>query len=223
MTLMEHLRKPVSPLIEKFFGTALCIVCIGVFISYALILDEKADNRVTDMRAVLSSYEDGQETLHLAIEFGYDPLIVQIVRKEASIQFHQHACKCLTWRFVKSDKDLTYLLLSLIQTESRGDFKALNPAGPAYGLTQLLMSTARQYDGQVDQQQLLTIPKNVHIAVTHFVDLLERFHGNYTLAVIAWNRGANGVDRAIAIGQSPESGYARKVFTDAAMRNAGLN
>jgi hypothetical protein len=164
--------------------------------------------------------KNDREILDLATEFGYDPLIVAVVRQESTVAFRQRACDCPTWRFVKSDKELTYLLLSIIQIESRGDVRAVNPAGPAYGLTQLLMSTARDYDDRVNQQQLLTIPKNLHIAVLHFVDLLEHFHGNYTLAIIAWNKGANGVDRSIALGESPDNGYARTVFYQALTRNA---
>ena len=159
-------------------------------------------------------------TLDLAVEFGFDPLIVRIVSQLSTNEMRLRACKCPTWRFVKTDRDLAYLILSIIQAESRGDYRAFNPGGPAYGLTQLVLSTARMYDKDVHPTELLTIPKNLSIAVKHFVDLLERFSGNYTLAVLAWNRGSNGVERSLALGNSPDNGYARAVFTQAALRNA---
>lgn len=201
----------------------LVLVCVlsiplGVYVDgTAAIRNATADQT---MKAGIESLKNDKETLDLAIEFGYDPLIVQVVRQEASVLFHQKQCKCPTWRFIRSDKELAYLILSIIQTESRGDYKALNAAGPAYGLTQLLFSTAQQYDRSVNRRQLLTIPTNLHIAITHFVELLEKYHGNYILAVIAWNRGGGAVDRSLAIGEGPDNGYALHVFTQAAMRNA---
>jgi soluble lytic murein transglycosylase-like protein len=115
------------------------------------------------------------------------------------------------------------MILSLIQTESHGDPRAINvPNGPSsgIGLTQLILSTARLYDRSVNQQELQTIPVHLKIAVHYFVDLLEKYNGNYTLAVLAWNRGPGTVDRVIALGNSPENGYARAVFEQAAVRNS---
>ena len=159
-----------------------------------------------------------EETLNLSIEFGFDPLIVLVTRQLASEAFQKEVQHPeTTWRFIRTERDLTYLILSLIQIESRGDYKAFNPGGPAHGLTQLLLSTARMYDKDVTPGQLLTIPKNLTIAVAHFVDLLEKYHGNFTLAVLAWNRGGGGVDRSISAGLLDS--YAYQVFT-AALRNA---
>lgn len=176
-----------------------------------------------DREAVITGLKDKEETLDLALEFGFDPMIVQVTRQYAANAIKQHWCDCPTWRFIKTEKDLSYVLLSLIQTESRGNYKAINvPNGPSsgIGLTQLLVSTARQYDKDVDQESITNIPLHMRIATQYFVDLLQRFHGNYTLAVLSWNRGPATVDRVISFGQSPENGFANKVFTQAALRNA---
>lgn len=172
----------------------------------------------------LAYLENEIETLNLAREFGFDPIIVDVTRIAVHSAFRdgQRRNK-LTWRFVRSEQELTYLLLSLIQTESRGNPAAINSGSSATGLTQLLLSTARQYDRSVSPQELQTIPKHMNIAVRYFVDLLEKYNGNSTLAVIAWNRGPGTVDRAIALGNSPENGYARQVFMQAAMHNAKGN
>jgi hypothetical protein len=166
--------------------------------------------------------EDQQKTLDLAVEFGFDPLIVQVTRQLSKDVFQRRACKCPTWRFVRSDYDLTYLILSIIAVESRGDYKAYNPSG-ASGLTQLLLSTAKQYDRDLQAHELFTIPKHLQIAVEHFVDLLAKYHGNAHLAILAWNRGAGAVDRSIALGESPENGYGKLVFTQSVLRNATVN
>lgn len=170
----------------------------------------------------IAQLHDKEETLDLAIEFGFDPIIVQVTQQLAKDAFLEHACQsCSTWRWIKTDKELTYVILSIIAIESRGNYQATNQGGYAgIGLTQLVLSTARMYDKDVQQSELLTIPKNLQIAMKYFIDLLERFHGNSAIAVIAWNRGPNGVDRLFALGQSPENGYTMKVFTQAALRNA---
>ena len=203
------------------------IACFLLLIGVSATIYTKILNIRTAQKAKLFTQQNTEleiarkiEILNLATEFGYDPLIVHVVVQESSLLFHQRYCKCPTWRFVRTERELAYLLLSIISVESKGNYSAFNAGGPAYGLTQLLLSTARMYDRNVQQYELLSIPKNIHIAMQHFVDLLEKYHGNYMLAVLAWNRGSAGVDRSIAMGESPENGYAHLVFTQAAMENA---
>lgn len=164
--------------------------------------------------------QDRERTLDLAIEFGFDPLVVDVVRQLSRKAFEENYCSCPTWRFVRDGEDMAYLMLSIIQIESGGDIDAYNPGGPAYGLTQMVMSTARMYRKDVTQAELLTLPTNLTLATAHFVDLLERFHGNSLLAVVAWNRGSGAVARSISLGENPDNGYARTVFTRAVLRNA---
>ena len=169
-------------------------------------------------------FEEQAKILNLSLEFGFDPLIVQVTRQLSSIAYKQNACKCATWRFVKSEDDLAYLLLSIIAIESRGNPRAINvPNGPTsgIGLTQLVLSTAREYNKNVTQEELMTVPKHMNIAVRHFVDLLERYRGNHWLAIVAWNRGIGAVERSLALGNSPENGYGVLVLNKAALRNAG--
>ena len=204
------------------FWVRIAVIIALILVTILLISSHSATlvpvSQITPQR--LAQLQDEEETLNLAVEFGFDPMIVQIVRMLSTDAIKTHACACATWRFVKTERDLTYLVLSVIQVESGGNFRAYNPGGPAYGLTQLLLSTARQYDKNVQSADLLTIPKNLKIAMDHFVGLLEKYRGNYTLAVLSWNRGSTAVDRSIAIGESPENGYARTLFLQAAMRNA---
>jgi soluble lytic murein transglycosylase-like protein len=204
------------------------VVELGViFLAYILLSIPapplESDTKV--MQRHIAYLENRQETLDLAIEFGFDPVIVDVTRELAHNTFRDEYAKRkkLTWRFIKTEHELTYMILSLIQTESHGDPRAINvPNGPSsgIGLTQLILSTARLYDRSVNQQELQTIPVHLKIAVHYFVDLLEKYNGNYTLAVLAWNRGPGTVDRVIALGNSPENGYARAVFEQAAVRNS---
>lgn len=161
-----------------------------------------------------------RQTLDLAREFGFDPIIVQITQQLSRDVFRRRKCdNCTTWRIVDSDKELAYLMLSLIQVESGGNPRAYNPSG-ATGLAQLMYSTALSYDKRLKREELFTIPKNLRIAVEHFVDLLEKYDGNSTLALLAYNQGSGAVDRSLSFGESPENGYSLKVFQQAALRNA---
>ena len=204
-----------------FSRIALVIVIAVLVLVITAVYTDSVDARIKadKVAAHVEQLQDDRITLDLAIEFGFDPIIVQVTRQLARNAFRENACDCPTWRFVKTDYELTYIILSLAQAESGGDFRAYNPSG-ASGLTQLLFSTARQYDAELKPGELFTIPKHLQIATTHFVSLLKKYHGNTALAVISWNRGAGAVDRLIALGQSPENNYAYTVFTRAAARNA---
>ncbi len=167
-------------------------------------------NELSDLRAKA-------QTLDLAIEFGFDPLVVQTVQRLSVKEFcAKHAP--ITWRFVKTDKELAYLVLSMIQIESHGEITAYNKSG-ASGLTQMLLSTARQYDKNVKSVDLLVMPKNLELAMTSFVSLLEHYRGNHYLAILAWNRGITGADRILTAGIGSDA-YVTSVFEQAALRNA---
>lgn len=200
------------------------VLVIVMSISYIALDTERKNYALVaeDTARKVQQAEYNNETLNLSIEFGFDPMIVIITRALAANAVHKKTDhNPATWRFVKSERDLTYLILSLIQVESRGNTRAIGSDGNgSYGLTQLLLTTARTYDKGVTEAELMTIPKNLGIAMNHFIDLLEKYHGNFTLAVLAWNRGSGAVDRSIALGNSPENGYARRVFENAALRNA---
>src|SRR3990167_2273652 len=155
----------VLALLSVVFTTA-------VVLDSAKLLDERY---VTDSAAAeLQRLQAASRTLDLAIEFGFDPIIVQITEQLSRDVFRKRKCpSCPTWRWVDSDRKLTYLILSIIQIESGGNPRAYNPSG-ASGLTQLMYSTAIAYDKDLKREELLQIPKNLQISVAHFVDLLER-------------------------------------------------
>ena len=124
------------------------------------------------------------------------------------------------WRFVRTDDDLAYIMLSIISAESGGEVRAVGDSGRAFGLTQMWLTTAQMYDRKITANRLLTIHGNLTLAMNHFLDLLQRYDGNFTLAVLAWNRGSGAVSRSLALGASPENGYSYRVFAQAALRNA---
>ncbi len=189
-------------------GTALYALRTQQMVTYAANITQKN---------IMIALQEKEKTLDLAIEFGFDPMIVQTVQRLSVKEFcAKHAP--ITWRFVKTDKELAYLVLSLVQTESRGEVTAYNKSG-ASGLTQMLFSTARQYDKNLKPSDLMVMPKNLELAMTSFVSLLEHYRGNHYLAILAWNRGITGADRIITAGIGSDA-YVTSVFEQAALRNA---
>ena len=144
----------------------------------------------------------------LAVEFSMDPLIVTLV-DQYSRQHLNHARP--EWRLVKTPEFLTYIMLSLIYTESKGDAGAVGDGGKARGLTQIWVTTARDY-GNVSADQLLDPETNIAYSFKHFHELLKKYRGNLAMVLYAWNRGTGTVDRLLAYGQSPENGYGKRVY-----------
>ena len=147
----------------------------------------------------------------LAIEFGFNPIIIEIVDDQAR--------KALLapnsgdeFRLIQTQEYLTHIFLSLIYVESKGDVKARGDKGRAYGLTQIWLSTARDYVDNLEPHHLYDPQINIEVSFLHFRHLLAEYRGNFTLALLGWNRGSGKVDKLIAWGTSPANGYGAKVF-----------
>ena len=89
-----------------------------------------------------------------------------------------------------------YLVLSIMRQESVFDPEAVSPA-QAYGLMQLLPSTASRVSGITSETNLsLSDPSfNIQTGVAYLRSLLDRYGQNFVLAVAAYNSGENAVDR----------------------------
>jgi len=82
------------------------------------------------------------------------------------------------------------LIRAVLMAESAGDPSALSVAG-AQGLMQIMPATARScgIDNAFDPNE------NVACGTSYLKTLLDRYHGNATLAVAAYNAGPGAVDR----------------------------
>ena len=144
----------------------------------------------------------------LAIEFSMSPYTVELVDHYA----RQHVDPAQPeWRLVRNPEFMTYLMLSIIYAESKGNPAAIGDSGRARGLTQIWVSTAQQY-GKVTAQDLLDPETNIKFAFEHFHYLLKRYRGNLALALYAWNRGPGTVDKLLIYGEAPSNGFGRKVY-----------
>ncbi len=183
-------------------------------------------DQLRDQIAVLSEQNQmlTEKTEHLsyvndlAIEFSMDPAIVTLVDRYSREYIKDGGPE---WRLVRTPEFMSYIMLSLIYVESKGNTHAIGDDGKARGLTQIWVSTAKEY-GNVTAEQLHRPETNISFAFKHFQHLLQKYRGNLALALYAWNRGPARVDRLLAYGESPQNGYAKKVYEAAMVSNRDL-
>ncbi len=99
------------------------------------------------------------------------------------------------------------LAFRLVRVESGFSTRARSTEG-ALGLTQVLPSTARLYEPGLTTSQLYERDTNLRLGFRYLHDLLERYSGNLSLALLAYNRGPGKVQELLNSGKNPENGYA---------------
>lgn len=100
----------------------------------------------------------------------------------------------------------------MVRVES-GFRAAARGARGAAGLLQLMPSTARTVDREVDTRtELLDPTTNLRVGFRYLHQMIERYDGDVRLGVLAYNRGEIAVDRALKSGRDPENGYSHKVL-----------
>lgn len=178
-------------------------------------LNYSLDGATALTQAAVEESADLKRRYELAIEFGFNPIIIEIVDHYAATEILNATGD--TYRLIRTREYLTHIFLSMIYVESKGEVDARGDKGKAYGLTQIWLSTARDYEEKITARQLMDPDANIRIAFQHFNFLLKTYRGNFTLALLAWNRGQNRVDKMISWGQSPANGYGAKVFNAAVL------
>ncbi|HEX2092472.1 MAG TPA: lytic transglycosylase domain-containing protein [Longimicrobiaceae bacterium] len=113
------------------------------------------------------------------------------------------------------------LAFRLVRVESRFHPRARSRAG-ALGLTQLMPGTARRFDRRMRTAAAVMEPRaNLRVGFRYLRTLIDRYDGDVRLALLAYNRGENAVDRALRRGRNPENGYSRKVLGTGSDRYRG--
>ena len=105
------------------------------------------------------------------------------------------------------------LAFRLVQLESEFNERAISKAG-AVGLTQLMPSTATQWEKGVTRDQLFNGETNLRIGFRYLRGLLDMYKGNVRLALLAYNRGEDAVWRDVRAGVNPGNGYDQYVMKD---------
>ena len=103
------------------------------------------------------------------------------------------------------DPDLAFRLVKL---ESDFNPRAVSRVG-AIGLSQLMLSTAVQFDRTVTRDALYDPKTNLRIGFRYLRRLIAAYGGNVQLALLAYNLGEDAVDQMRRTGKDPREGYNR--------------
>ena len=100
------------------------------------------------------------------------------------------------------------LAFRLVKLESDFNPRAVSRVG-AVGLSQLMLSTAVQFDRTVTREKLYEPKTNLRIGFEYLRRLISAYKGNVQLALLAYNLGEDAVDQARRAGKNPLVGYNR--------------
>jgi len=206
---------------EKWWFVALTVGLLAGFIYLTYQADQLRDQIavLSEQNLILTEKTEHLSYVNdLAIEFSMDPAIVILIDRYSREYMKDGGPE---WRLVRTPEFMSYIMLSLIYVESKGNTHAVGDGGKARGLTQIWVSTAREY-GNVTAEQLHRPETNLSFAFKHFQHLLQKYRGNLALALYAWNRGSGKVDKLLVYGESPQNGYAKKVYEAALLSNREL-
>jgi soluble lytic murein transglycosylase-like protein len=103
------------------------------------------------------------------------------------------------------------LAFELVRVESSFTARAISPVG-ALGYTQLMPSTARMMAPGITREEIFDRNTNLRLGFRFFHDLVDHYDGDIRLALLAYNRGPDTVDRLLRAGIDPGNGYSRLVL-----------
>jgi soluble lytic murein transglycosylase-like protein len=148
----------------------------------------------------------------------------QIARQAAVLATEYKIPKTLAHDIVRAatDEDISpRTALGLVRAESSFRTAAVSPVG-AIGLTQLMPATAKWLQPGVTRQELKNPETNLRIGFKYLRSLIDKYDGNETLALTAFNRGPGTVDKLLKRGANPDNGYAEKVLTGRSRKHVAL-
>lgn len=103
------------------------------------------------------------------------------------------------------------LAFELVRVESDFNPRAVSPVG-ALGYTQLMPPTARLLVPGITREQLFQRETNLRLGFRFLRILVNHYNGDMRLALLAYNRGPDTVDRLLRAGIDPGNGYSRLVL-----------
>jgi soluble lytic murein transglycosylase-like protein len=103
------------------------------------------------------------------------------------------------------------LAFDLVRVESEFNQRAVSPVG-ALGYTQLMPETAKLLVPGITREGIFDRETNLRLGFRFLRSLINHYHGDIRLALLAYNRGPARVDDLLAQGIDPGNGYTRLVL-----------
>ncbi len=99
----------------------------------------------------------------------------------------------------------------VVHAESRFNPRAISSAG-ALGLAQVMPKTARIFVPDLTDDELFDAELNLRIGFRYLRQLLDKYSGDLSLALLAYNRGPGRLQELLEGGLDPRNGYASSVL-----------
>ncbi|GEM_PF-1789626 len=186
-------------------GTALLLV-LGVM-TVGLVIQHQEIRRLRDFSLIQTDMLGRQQEwatraathLDLIGRYGIPYAYLEVLARQCTIH----------------DLDLEFMV-GLMQIESNFNPNAQSNRN-AYGLMQVRFPTARELDPSLTSfWQLYDPVRNIRLGAEYFRGLLDRYHGNYRMAALAYNRGPTRLDDEILVEADISDRYYRLI------RQAGI-
>ena len=103
------------------------------------------------------------------------------------------------------------LAFELVRVESEFNQRAVSPVG-ALGYTQLMPATAALMVPGITREAIFDRETNLRLGFRFLRSLVNHYHGDIRLALLAYNRGPARVDELLAAGIDPANGYTKLVL-----------
>ena len=99
----------------------------------------------------------------------------------------------------------------VVYAESRFNPRAISSAG-ALGLAHVMPNTARMFVPDLTDEELFDAELNLRIGFRFLHQMLQKYSGDLSLALLAYNRGPARLQQLLAGGLDPRNGYASLVL-----------
>ena len=103
------------------------------------------------------------------------------------------------------------LAFELVRVESGFNQRAVSPVG-ALGYTQLMPATAKLLVPGITRERIFDRETNLRLGFRFLRSMVNHYHGDIRLALLAYNRGPARVDQLLAAGIDPANGYTKLVL-----------
>jgi soluble lytic murein transglycosylase-like protein len=177
--------------------------------SHEAVVSASAGVGGADDPGVAKTWQDLQSSQANALQ-QRESIIVENISKYADYDLTRDLAEEIYDEALANDID-PQVAFGLVRAESSFRNASTSPVG-AVGLTQLMPKTASWLEPGVTRTELRDPGTNLRIGFKYLRSLIDKYEGDTSLALVAYNRGPGTVDRDLKRGRDPDNGYADFVY-----------